>query len=309
MTAHFAVLGEGMIEISGAGGPHCSIGYGGDTLNTAIHLARLGQRISFLTALGSDGFSDRLRAQWAAEGVDTRHVLTDPGRLPGLYAIDKDSGGDRRFHYWRSDSAARQTFNCAGIDAALATAASADVLYLSLITLAVMPDHIDRIIALAKDVRANGGLVAFDTNYRAALWPSPVVARASLTAIAPEIDIALSGFDDEAALFDGDAPQDAIDRWRVHGATEIIVKCGARGCLVAGADDARWFPVDPVVPVDTSGAGDAFNAGYLAAVAQGRDGVSAIAWGQRMAGWTIARWGAIPPIDQNWPMLVAELVR
>ena len=74
-----------------------SRGYGGDTLNTAVYLARLGAGVDYITALGDDTLSDEMLAGWAAEGIGTTRVLRLPGKLPGLYMIQTDEKGERRF--------------------------------------------------------------------------------------------------------------------------------------------------------------------------------------------------------------------
>ena len=126
--ASIIVVGEGMIELSRAGADSWRLGYGGDTLNTAVHLARLGADVSYFTALGNDPFSEDLRQAWRSEGVDTSLILTDPSRRPGLYAITNDPDGERRFTYWRGESAARGLFALPGIDSALALVKEADLL-------------------------------------------------------------------------------------------------------------------------------------------------------------------------------------
>src|SRR5690606_32444569 len=101
--------GEAMLELS-PDSDRWQLGYGGDTLNTAIHLARAGIETAYLTALGSDPLSSGLKDRWTAEGLDCSLVLTHPGRNTGLYAITTDARGERSFTYWRSDSAAREMF-------------------------------------------------------------------------------------------------------------------------------------------------------------------------------------------------------
>ena len=100
------IFGEAMLEYHSHGG--AGLRYGGDTLNTAIHLARAGHDIAYVTAVGTDPISDALVAAWAAEGIDTRHVLRHPDRNPGIYAIYLDEQGERSFLYWRDRSAARR---------------------------------------------------------------------------------------------------------------------------------------------------------------------------------------------------------
>jgi 2-dehydro-3-deoxygluconokinase len=124
--ARIVCIGEGMLELSrdGAG---WRLGYGGDTLNTAIHLARAGHDVAYLTALGDDAFSEDLKRQWRAEGLDTSLILTHPARQAGLYAISTDAAGERSFTYWRDSSAARELFALPGITAASGKAEGADL--------------------------------------------------------------------------------------------------------------------------------------------------------------------------------------
>ena len=99
-----------MIELREEADGRLSRGYGGDTLNTAVYLSRLGTPVDYVTALGDDSWSDELIAAWDAEGVGTGRVLRLPGRLPGLYIIQTDAKGERRFSYWRDTAAARLLF-------------------------------------------------------------------------------------------------------------------------------------------------------------------------------------------------------
>ena len=94
-----ACIGECMVELKQAGSGLFSRGYGGDTLNTAVYLARLGVGVDYITALGDDPLSDEMIAGWAAEGVGTGQVLRLRGRLPGLYMIQTDASGERRFFH------------------------------------------------------------------------------------------------------------------------------------------------------------------------------------------------------------------
>lgn len=293
------LVGEGMVELSRGAGPDWRLGYGGDTLNTAIHLARFGEQVAYLTALGDDPFSDDLRAAWTAEGIDPALILTDPAASPGLYAITTDEGGERTFTYWRSDSAARRVFALPGIDAALAAAEQADLLGFSLISLAILPPSgREALVALAERMRDAGKIVAFDGNYRPRLWTDTFEARAIRDRAIASCTIGLPTLEDEAMLSDGESAEAVAERWQAGGA-EVVVKLGADGCLVPGG--ARVVPPTRLSPRDTSGAGDAFNAGYLQARMAGRSPEEAAMAGHRIAGWVVMRAGAVPPRDDEAP--------
>jgi len=289
------LAGEAMLELSrDAAG--WRLGYGGDTLNTAIHLARMGVDTAFLTAIGGDVPSAGLRADWAGEGLDCSLVLTHPARTTGLYAITTDAAGERSFTYWRDSSAARAMFDGdamgGALGQALERAAIADLLAFSLISLAILPDAgREALLALARRVRAGGGQVAFDGNYRPRLWADAATARHWRDRAIACADIGLPTLEDERLLGAGDAAQ-VMRYWQAGGCGEVVVKLGAEGCLLP--DGAAVPPPKVLVPVDTSGAGDAFNAGYLAARLQGASPQDAALAGHELAGWCVMRKGAIP---------------
>ncbi|MDO9294982.1 PfkB family carbohydrate kinase, partial [Bradyrhizobium sp.] len=92
-----ACIGECMIELKQAEGGLFSRGYGGDTLNTSVYLVRLGVGVDYITALGDDPMSDEMVAGWVMEGIGTSRVARLKGKLPGIYMIQTDASGDRRF--------------------------------------------------------------------------------------------------------------------------------------------------------------------------------------------------------------------
>lgn len=298
------VVGEGMVELRQAGSAW-QLGHGGDTLNMAIHLARFGHDVAYLTALGTDRFSDDLYRAWVKEGVDPSLILRDASRTPGLYAITVDDDGERSFAYWRGDSAARELFALPGIAGAIDRAAQADLLCLSLISLAVLPlAGREALLDLCRRVRARGGRVAFDGNYRAALWADPGEARSARNAAIACCDIGLPSLDDEMALGGPADPGQLAAEWKRLGANEVVVKLGAGGCFVDGEAIA---PPAGLQPADTSGAGDAFDAGYLQARLAGAAPGAAAALGQRLAQWVVMRLGAIPAMDDDAPYGGAEV--
>jgi len=288
-----------MVELARRGA-RWEVGHGGDTLNTALHPVRLGHAVAYLTALGGDPFADTMRAAWAHEGLDVSLVLTVPERSTGLYAISTDEQGERRFSYWRGESAARVLFAAPGIAQALAQAREADLLFFSLISLAILPEEgRERMLALAADMRARGGQVAFDGNYRPALWESAEAARHWRDRAAGMADFGFPSADDEAALGLAGGAAAVREHWRRCHCGEVLVKLGARGVMLP--DGTLAPPPAELRPLDTSGAGDAFDAGYLAARLRGANPEQAALDGQRLAGWTAMRQGAIPPRDDAAP--------
>ncbi len=287
-------LGEGMVEERVGADGRPTNHYGGDTLNMAIHLVRKGCDVAYMTALGCDAQSDALLAAWQAEGLDGSLVLRHPYRKAGLYRIAVDADGERRFSYDRAESAAREMFALDAADEALHEAASADLLVFSLISLAILPQEGRcRLIDLASAVRASGGIVAFDGNYRPALWERDAAALNWQEQAISRSDIGLPTLEDETALSGEKDVQSVAQRWGRLGCGEVIVKSGAAGCLLP--DGTMLAPPEALQPVDTSGAGDAFDAGYLAGRLRGDDPSVAAMEGHRLAGAIIMCPGAIPP--------------
>jgi 2-dehydro-3-deoxygluconokinase len=294
--ARIVCIGEGMLELRRDAGGDWEVGSAGDTLNTAIHLSRSGHDVAYLTAVGNDPLSKEIKDKWRAEGLDTALVLTHPTHHAGLYAINTDESGERSFTYWRESSAAREMFTLPGMAEALEQAEGSDLVYFSLITLAILPEK-DRfkLMDSARRARSRGAKIAFDGNYRPRLWVTQHEASQALDRAIALADIGLPTLDDETAL-NGENDANAVAaRWQALGCVETLVKLGSAGCRLP---DGRIVATETVLhPIDTSGAGDAFNAGYLNARLRGvAIGEAALA-GHVLAGWTIMRPGAIPARD------------
>jgi 2-dehydro-3-deoxygluconokinase len=298
-----ASVGECMIELRHRGATELDLAYGGDTLNTAVYLARLTRgrdaRIDYVTALGDDAYSAAMLAMWQGEGIGTDLVARLPGRLPGLYTIRTDAEGERSFTYWRSASAARAMLAGERAGQVAAALAGYDLLYLSGITLSIL-DSPQRatLAAIADRVRASGGRVAFDGNYRPAGWPDADAARAAYDALLQRVDIALPTFDDEQALFGAASALACADRLHRQGVAEIAIKLGEAGCFLSSAEFTGEIAAEPVeVVVDSTAAGDSFNAAYLGARLFGADPAHAGRLGNRLAARVIGHPGAITPAD------------
>ena len=196
-------FGECMLELQGQAFGAMRQSYGGDSLNTAVYLARCGRRyglqVDYATAVGDDPLSDGLLVHWQADGLGLGLVRRVAGKLPGLYLIEVDERGERRFSYWRGQSAARDYFDTPPGGTPLeAQADHIDALYVSGISLAILPPaERDRLVALARRPRARGALVAFDNNYRPRLWADVAEARTPFSQMLAQASVALLTLDDE----------------------------------------------------------------------------------------------------------------
>ncbi|MCF8482405.1 MAG: sugar kinase [Rhodospirillum sp.] len=295
-TNRVALLGECMLELVHGADGALAMGFGGDTLNTAVYMARLGASVEYVTALGDDPHSDRMVSAWQDEGVGCGLVARVPGRVPGLYMIETDDKGERRFLYWRDQAPARELFTLPTAEGMMARLMDFGMVYLSGISLAIWGEAGRAILLPFLDrFRAEGGLVAFDTNWRPRLWPDIGTARAAYEAMYVRSDILLPGVEDIRALH-GDPDEDAVfARVTAHGAREVILKREHPGCLVITEGQTVPVPaVADVTVVDTTAAGDSFAAGYLSRRAA-LGPVAAAGVASRLAASVIGHRGAIIP--------------
>lgn len=298
MTVRIAAIGECMIELRHLGESRLELAFGGDTFNTAAYLARLSAgrlEVDYATALGDDPYSDAMRDAIAREGVGTARIAALPGRLPGLYTIRVDARGERSFHYWRRESAARAMFDGAPGAALAAALPTYGWIYFSGITLSILePAARETLFGALAAARARGARIAFDTNFRPRGWPDRDVARAAMSRALALADLALPTFPDEAELFGDRDPAATAARMAALGVDEIAVKNGPGPVLLRHAGAVETVACPPVASVvDTTAAGDAFNAAYIAARIGGAAPAQAAAAGARLAGVVIGHRGAV----------------
>jgi len=303
-----ACIGECMVELKQADGGLFSRGYGGDTLNTAVYLARLGVGADYITALGDDPLSDEMMAGWAAEGVGTKRVARLPGKLPGLYMIQTDDKGERRFFHWRDSAAARSLMDLPQTPEILSSLAGYDVIYLSAITLSLYGgEGRARLFAALKRAREAGARFAFDTNFRARGWPDLDVARAVFQEAFAAADIVLASTEDLLPLYPSVTNEAVLGR--IPG-TEVVLKLSEPASIVRleGVPyPIKAKPVEAAV-VDTTAAGDSFAAAYVAARLVGADPIEAARAGHRLAGVVVCHPGAIIPRAEMPPGLIPNHV-
>jgi 2-dehydro-3-deoxygluconokinase len=272
----------------------------GDSYNTAVYLKRLlpALPVRYVSALGDDAMSGLIREHMRAERIDDSLVDTRPGATPGLYAIETDAHGERRFAYWRAQSAARSMLSAAHLVQLSAERTACRALLITGITLAILDDERrTALLTLAAQVRDAGGWVALDNNYRPALWDA-ASARDWMSRATRVCTHALFSFDDETLLHGERSPLAALARIEAFGVPEVLLKLGAGGCLAGGAGAcASHVPAHRVSVVDTTAAGDSFNGGYLAQRLRGADPLQAAQFGCALAGAVVAHLGAIIPPD------------
>ncbi len=288
-------IGECMVEMAPAGAPGTfTMSYAGDTFNTAWYLAQLapGWQVDFATAIGTDTISDAFIAFAAEAGIGTGHITRHEGRGMGLYMIELEKG-ERSFHYWRETSAARMLAE--DPDALAEALSGSDIIFFSGITLAILTeDHREELFDAISDAQASGAIVVFDPNLRDRLWTDPEEMRGAIMEAALSSEIVLASFDEEARNFGDADPSATVARYLSAGATSVVVKNGAAPIHYSCGGVAGMHVPDAVdTVVDTTAAGDSFNAGFLANLIAGDAPADAIKAASQLSGEVIQAHGAL----------------
>lgn len=291
-----AAIGECMVELSQTDG-NCHLSFGGDSLNTAVYMARSGTAVDYITVLGDDPYSDTMLQTWSDEGVGTRLIRREAGRLPGLYAINTDARGERSFYYWRDNSPARELLTGKYKKQLETSLLEFDVLYFSGISLSILDEaQRESLFDILGKARQRNITIAFDPNYRPVGWSSPETAKQWIYRAYGLCTLALPTLDDEQLLDPDISAEQLAKNLLALDIPEIVIKMGASGCLVKTAQTEQIIPVPAAVtPVDTTAAGDSFNAAYLSARLRGKNVREAAITAHRLAAVVIQHRGAIVP--------------
>jgi ribokinase len=253
-------------------------GPGGKGSNQAVAAARLGAEVTFVGRVGMDGFGDTAIQTWQAEGINTRYVVRDSENATGVAPIFVDDSGENCIVVALG---ANLAVSPADVDAASDVIAQADVLVVQL--------EID-LNTVAHALR-----VAKQHGVRTILNPAPAAQL-------PESTLALADYltpnETELETLLGSVPDDLRQAVKLPQQT-LVMTAGARGARWATQSDSGDVPTYKVQVVDTTGAGDAFNAGLAVALAEGKALTDAIAFANATAAMCVTRPGTAPSLPQR----------
>jgi 2-dehydro-3-deoxygluconokinase len=297
-------IGECMLEVQANGFGPAVLSYGGDTFNTAVYLRRCSAvqdiQVGYATGLGDDPLSDKLMQEWTALGLDLHHTQKIAGKLPGMYLIETDDSGERRFHFWRENSAARSYFDT-DLSPIEAEADQIDCFYFSGISLAILNANArQRLFKLLARQKAIGKQVVFDNNYRPRLWPDKHTTQQVFNEAFSVSTLAMITADDHKDVYGLNTLDDAVANAQSLYVEEIVIKRGSRSTMVRAKNSNAWqeAPAQHVEKVvDTTAAGDSFAAGYLSRRLLGDSALMAADFGNRVAAKVVQHRGAIIPIE------------
>ena len=293
-------IGEGMVEFH-ASGAFASAqtfhrGFAGDVVNSLIHASRMGLRTALVSRIGDDAFAPALVAEWTAEAVDLTHASVVPGEN-GLYFILTDAKGEREFLYRRAGSAASR-IGPGDIDPALLGAAR--FVLVSGITQAISATA-EAAVAAACAIDGARANTVYDPNYRPQLWAQRggvVAAQGAFASIAAKVAWIMPSFPADLQLV-GPGPLDAraaLAAFAAVSGANVALKLGEHGVLLHVRGQVTHVPAVPApMIVDTTGAGDAWNAAFLHGLACEQVPEQAAAAANLYAVGILGCRGAIPP--------------
>lgn len=227
--------------------------------NLAVGLARLGHRVGWMSRLGTDEFGESILAFLRAEGVDVSAVVRDADAPTAVFFKERRRAGESRVFYYRAGSAASR-LSTSDLDEEYIRGARC--LHLTGITPALSPGCA-AVTRRAMEIAREAGIpVSFDPNVRLKLW-SAEAARESLLDLLPLVDWLLAGHEEVELLTGESDPERAAAMLAERGPGTVVVKLGSAGALALSGDESISCPAFPVEVVDTIGAGDAFDAGFL----------------------------------------------
>ncbi|CAI0798749.1 aminoimidazole riboside kinase [Serratia ficaria] len=273
------VLGDAVVDLV----PENSNGYlkcpGGAPANVAVGIARLGGDSAFIGRVGRDSFGAFLQQVLSEERVDIRHMIQDPEHHTSTVVVDLDRQGERSFTFMVTPSA-----DLFLQPEDLPVFRSGEWLHLCSIALAQEPSR-SAAFAAMENIRAAGGWVSFDPNIREDVWRQPEALRPCLQKALLLADVVKISREELSFISNIEELESAI-RWMMHRypLRLLLVTLGGEGVCVHDRQQLRHFRAPSIVPVDTTGAGDAFVAGLLAA---------------------LSRLGGLPQ-EAQWPAVIAQ---
>lgn len=305
MSGHLVTLGEAMAALSSPitgplrHAPNLKLGVAGAEATTAIGVSRLGGKAVWIGRVGEDEFGRLIRMTLAGQGVPGEHVISDDTAPTALLVKERRNGMRTNVSYYRSGSAGSR-LQPSDIEPQLVRTAGA--LHLTGITPALSESARAGVHAAADTARAADVPISLDLNYRAALW-SPDEAARELRGLAAMSTVLFATEDEARLLVDGSGPDELAGELSRLGPPQVVIKQGGRGAFGLVDGTSLPEPPRPSTVVDPVGAGDAFAAGYLAAL------LEAAPAGRRMQNAATA--GALAvAVDGDWEGLPsrAELV-
>jgi sugar/nucleoside kinase (ribokinase family) len=248
---------------------------GGGAANTSLALARMGLKVSAFVKIGRDFNGEFIERELGALGVDISGICRSEREGTPFTFVGIHTDGDRTFIH---TPGANVTFSFDDLD--FDRVLSSDfLLYQDLWVLPALDGEPGA--RLLAEARRRGVTTFLDETF--GYGPK----RQLLELMLPHCDYFTPSFDDLLTIYPGSSAQDLANRLLDLGARVVVLKMGREGCLVAYGNERAMVPALPASVVDTTGAGDCWDAGFIAALAGGEDVVNAARTGNACAAFSI----------------------
>ena len=267
---------------------------GGCGSNTAIGLAASGIPTGIVARTGDDDTADLLFRYWERVGVDHRFVRRRPGTPTGTSVGLIDDGYQPRFIH---TSGANQGLTAVAIDGQAFKAAGARFFHIA--GFFVLPNLFEQVAVSLSDLRQLGIITSLDVVFNVRMDDPRL--RSTLWAALPHLDYFIANENEAFRLTGMEEPQKAAADLRERGAENVIIKLGAAGCYADSDHFCGIIPASAIKVVDTTGAGDAFAAGFIAGLADNQGLEAACLSGNRAGGKICTQLGAISAWIEDSP--------
>lgn len=257
--------------------------------NVAIGVAKLGHKAGWISKVGKDELGEFVIREVRGEGVDTSRVGRSEDAPTGVMFKQVLTGNETSVNYYRKNSAA-STLCPEDIDIDYLT--SAKILHISGVTPALSESCKETINYVVDKAKEKGMIISFDPNIRLKLW-SKEEAKETLKPLLAKSDIVLTGLDEGEILLGLNDGQAIIEELLSLGVKQVAVKLGADGALVGDETGINRVEATKVTVVDNIGAGDAFSAGFLSGVIEGKSTKECGAMGCLMGAFAVSSFGDI----------------
>jgi len=270
------------------------VGWGGDTSNFAVAASRLGGKVGYLTRVGTDDFGESFLNLWMEEGIDISKVEKDPEAPTGIYFISR-RGKDHFFTYYRSGSAATK-IRPEGLP--FEYICEAKLFHSSGITQAISTSACDAVFAALSKAKESGVKISYDPNLRLGLWPLQR-ARATINAAVTMCDLVFPSLDEARILTDLEDPEDIVRFYLDLGPEIVALKMGEEGAILGTKENIMKCPGFKVRTVDTSGAGDTFDAAFVVAYLEGLPLEECVKFANAAAAISTTKMGVVTSIPKR----------
>lgn len=257
--------------------------------NVAVGIAKLGHKSGWISKLGKDEFGEFILRELRGEGVDTSEVIKTSDYPTGLMFKQFSAGNETSVFYYRKNSAA-STISVDDIN--MEYIKKSKIIHISGITPALSDSCRETIEFIVNEASNNNVIVSFDPNIRLKLWNKDA-AKACLTGILVKSNVVLTGLEECEILLNTVDIGEIIKILRGYGVNRIAIKLGSKGAVVADDKNVYEIPSFKVEVVDNIGAGDAFDAGFLCGVIEGKAIETCGRMGALMGAFAVSSYGDV----------------